>query len=346
MSDGVDWEAVIMPVLLRTWEIIHARLVKFRDKLDKWLNGLLAGPIPENWREELARFVDETRADGLVIKPESIAALAGVIQGRVDANARKPGREMALLAAPAASPPLHKTGAAVAPQVRTLPAPKPAGAASGPNNAPPPSVKPIPKDGQAFFDYKLEQAKQRLVGIQASLKRVQGKLSAARIGDSVDLEADVGEIGSLIIQYNAAMESARQAWLDYDLSGDSNTRMLDMRNPASFGLPAFTSENQRQRAARQIAQIGQRLRARDSRLDDLVFGMQAIEWTTTLVGVAIGVGIVVQAGIVSGKLAAAKVVGGLVTFIVADQAAAYGLRAAGASEQTVNSVRFAAAIVG
>ncbi len=61
MSDGSHWEAAIRFMLEHACELIQQMLERFRDKLDTWLNGLLAGPIPENWREELARFVEETR---------------------------------------------------------------------------------------------------------------------------------------------------------------------------------------------------------------------------------------------------------------------------------------------
>ncbi len=119
-----------------------------------------------------------------------------------------------------------------------------------------------------------------------------------------------------------------------------------MLGPRALGLPAFTNDNQQQRATRQIAKIGERLRARDRRMDWLVAGMELTELAGSVAGVAVGAGAIVKAGQVGGRMAVAKLVGGVVAFYAADQFAAKGLKAAGASDTTVNSLRFTLMVVG
>jgi hypothetical protein len=108
MNDGGDWEPVIRSMLDHACELIQQMLVKFRDKLDVWLNGLLSGPIPVNWREELSRFVAEVHQDGLDIRPDGIATLEAIIQCRVDTNSHGGQCGAALVAAAADSPNLSR----------------------------------------------------------------------------------------------------------------------------------------------------------------------------------------------------------------------------------------------
>ena len=73
------WEPVVRAYVDRINGIIRERLGAFRDALDAWLNGILAGPIPDDWRDQLDRFVQERAALGVGIRPHSIEALAQLI---------------------------------------------------------------------------------------------------------------------------------------------------------------------------------------------------------------------------------------------------------------------------
>jgi len=135
--------------------------------------------------------------------------------------------------------------------------------------------KPLPRE--RFFNDKLVAAQSHLEEMQRLLEALGQRLDSAKVGEEVDVDADADQIEDLIWRYNDALESARDAWLRDNLSGDANTRMLEMHTPASLGLPMFTDEEQAQRAAKQAGQIGDRLRIRDATMDRIVFGMQVAE---------------------------------------------------------------------
>ena len=89
------------------------------------------------------------------------------------------------------------------------------------------------------------------------------KLDAAKLGDNVDIESEVGMIQEYLRGFNEDLEQARDLWLRYELSADDIGRLTEMLNPASLGLPRFADEEQGRRAFRQMAEIGKRLGQRD-----------------------------------------------------------------------------------
>ncbi len=82
MDGKSPWEPVVRAVLEKIDDVIRQRLKAFRDSLDQWLNGILAGPIPDDWPEQLDRFVEETPERGIGIKPHSIDTIARIIESR------------------------------------------------------------------------------------------------------------------------------------------------------------------------------------------------------------------------------------------------------------------------
>ncbi|HEV3137719.1 MAG TPA: hypothetical protein VGZ26_07435, partial [Pirellulales bacterium] len=130
-----------------------------------------------------------------------------------------------------------------------------------------------------------------------------------------------------------------------NLSGDANTRLLQMLTPGSLGLPMFTDDDQAQRAWRQATQIGDRLRAHDATMDRVILGMRATEIAGDVAGFAVGVGVVAKAFKTGGKWAVVKTVVAIGSGIAVEQGVEKGLRAAGAGEQTIRGARLAAAVV-
>ncbi len=82
MDKSRHWEPVARAYVDSINGMIRERLGAFRDALDAWLNGILAGPIPDDWRDRLDRFVQERAALGVGIRPHSIEALAQLIESR------------------------------------------------------------------------------------------------------------------------------------------------------------------------------------------------------------------------------------------------------------------------
>ena len=82
MDDSNEWEPVAQAVLEEIDDAIDRRLQAFRESLDEWLGSLLAGPIPADWRDDLAAFVDRTAAQGLAISSDSIDKIAAIVESR------------------------------------------------------------------------------------------------------------------------------------------------------------------------------------------------------------------------------------------------------------------------
>src|SRR5262245_10761719 len=95
---------------------------------------------------------------------------------------------------------------------------------------------------------------------------------------------------------------ARDEWLREKLSGDANTRLLEMLSPATLGLPAYFDRDQAERARRQGLEIGQRLAGYDRSMDRLVATFEAIETASTVAGIVLGAGVVATAVKSGGKL--------------------------------------------
>ncbi len=118
-----------------------------------------------------------------------------------------------------------------------------------------------------------------------------------------------------------------------------------MLSPTVFGLPRFTDEQQAARAHKQDILIGERLRRRNRILDRVIIGMQVAEYAGDAAGVVLGGGVVLTALKKGGKWVAVKTIAGLAAAIIVEQGAEEGLRAVGASEQTIRGARLAAAVV-
>lgn len=198
---------------------------------------------------------------------------------------------------------------------------------------------------ELFFYGKLHEALNQLDEMRRVLTELGNKLDGAKLDEAVDVEAEVDQIEELIWRYNNAVESALDAWLHDDLSRESSSRLNEMHTPASLGLPRFTDEDQAARALRQASQVAQRSRERDAAMDRLVVGLQwtetAANWTT----IALGVGLLGMAVKQGGKWVFIKALAVGTAAYLAEQAAEKGLRAAGASEQTIRGIKLAALVV-
>jgi hypothetical protein len=84
-----DWEPILRLALEETNKAIDRLVDKFAPKLQSWLDQLLNNPIPEDWRDELAAFVQRTADDdNLAIAPHSIATLEQLIESRIAGTGR------------------------------------------------------------------------------------------------------------------------------------------------------------------------------------------------------------------------------------------------------------------
>ena len=202
---------------------------------------------------------------------------------------------------------------------------------------------------EAIFIRKLAEAQRCLDEIERTLQPLGQKLEAAKLQEEVDVNAEVDQVEALIWRHNDAMESARDAWLRGDFGGNTFNRLTEARNPASLWLPMFVDKQQAERAKAQWKQIGKRLKQRITFLDNVIFAMEIAEQVGTFVSIGFGVGVLVTAvakggAIVLVKTAAKMAVGAAISKGVG-MAVEAGLRAAGASEETIGHVQHAAEIV-
>jgi hypothetical protein len=78
------WEPIVRLALEETNKAIDRLVENFAPKLKVWLDDILNNPIPEDWRDELADFVQRTAdEDNLEIALHSVAALEKLIESRV-----------------------------------------------------------------------------------------------------------------------------------------------------------------------------------------------------------------------------------------------------------------------
>ena len=331
-------ESIFEPIFRQMCDklLSHVRWLteQFASSLQDWLDDLLSRPIPDNWREELARFSERSYADGIEITPQGIASLERMIEWYV-ARQRAPRVGSARVSAPRAVARL------------AAPANKAAAQETPVQQAPPPARKPSvnSKPREAFFDEKLAAAQAQLDQLARLLQMLGGKLDAAKIDEQVVVEPEVDQVEELIWRYNDQLESARDIWLRDDLPGEANARLLAMSTPASFGLPTFTDDDQRARAHRQEMEISRRLRQRDIVMDRVESGATAIERAGTAAGLMIGGGMLLKVAKEGGLWAATKALAAGLAVAGAEYGAEYGLSAAGASEQTIRGVRLAAAVI-
>ena len=84
-----DWEPILRKALEVTNKAINRLVDNFAPKRQAWLDDILNHPIAEDWRDELAAFVQRTADDdNLAIAPHSIAALERLIESRIAGTGR------------------------------------------------------------------------------------------------------------------------------------------------------------------------------------------------------------------------------------------------------------------
>jgi hypothetical protein len=116
-----------------------------------------------------------------------------------------------------------------------------------------------------------------------------------------------------------------------------------------LGCRCLPTNSRRIARVRKWKQIAKRLDQRITTFDRIILGMQVAEWAGTAASLALGAGVVWRAVEQGGKWAVVKTV----AKVAASGAAAYGvgeavargLRAAGASDETIHGVRLAAELV-
>jgi TolA-binding protein len=198
---------------------------------------------------------------------------------------------------------------------------------------------------ERFFYEKAAAAQGYLEEIRRLLEALGEKLDGAKTGEQIEVDAEVDTVTDLIWRHNDAMESARDAWLHNNLSGDLIYRLNEMHTPLRFGLPWFIDDDQAARARKQQAQICQRLGQRDAAMDRLIIGMRVVEGVGILAGFVLGGGLLGRTLVQGGKWVFVKELAVVGAAALAEQGVEKGLRAAGASEQTIRGFRLAAVVV-
>jgi hypothetical protein len=75
-----DWEPIVRMALEETNKAVDRLVDNFTPKLKAWLDDILNKPVPEDWRDELAAFVQRTADDdNLAIAPHSITTLEQIV---------------------------------------------------------------------------------------------------------------------------------------------------------------------------------------------------------------------------------------------------------------------------
>jgi hypothetical protein len=76
-------EQFVRMVLDETAALLNKSADQFVASLQEWLDDLLNHPIPEDWRAELARFVEHGIYYGMQMLPESLRTVEDIIAARV-----------------------------------------------------------------------------------------------------------------------------------------------------------------------------------------------------------------------------------------------------------------------
>ncbi|HEX4143486.1 MAG TPA: hypothetical protein VHY91_08040 [Pirellulales bacterium] len=338
------WQAVYEAMVAHALRGLQVVYDEFNVALEEWLNDVVNHPIPEDWRKEVARFVQQTERNGLEILPESIRAIEAIIESciagtdefaRYGPAPRGPSRSQT-------RPPLVVTVAADAsgPPAKPQPLPPLVGYPDIPVGRRGPAV-----NAERLFDEQLVSAKQHLAVLEQLLNAAGDKIDAAKPGEEADVEYEADMVHKHLFLYNEDLAVARDLWLRFNLSGDANSRLIEMHTPAGLGLPMFASPAQAERARQQGLAIGRRLRGNNASMDALVTGIAVTDTAATAAGILTGAGALIVAAKTTGRWAVIKMVAAGAAAIAADRAAEAGLRAAGAGDQTVRGVRLAAAII-
>ncbi|HEX4147203.1 MAG TPA: hypothetical protein VHY91_27145 [Pirellulales bacterium] len=338
------WQEVYEAMVVHALRGLQVVYDEFNVALEEWLNDVLNHPIPEDWREEVARFVEQTERNGLEILPDSIRVIEAIIGSSIA------GADQFAQCGPAPRGPAR--GQAPAPLVVTV-----AADAGGPPAKPqplPPLVGypdiPVGRRGPAvnaerLFDEQLVSAKQHLAVLEQLLNAAGEKIDAAKPGEEADVDYEADMVQKHLFLYNEDLAVARDLWLRFNLSGNANSRLIAMHTPAGIGLPMFASPAQAERARQQGLAIGRRLRGDNASMDAWVTGISATDTAATAAGILAGAGALIVAAKTTGRWAVIKMVAAGAAAIAVDRLADAGLRRAGASDQTIRGVRLAAAVI-
>ncbi len=301
---------------------LEAALQPLVDAVNDFFAVLFSARLPADWREQWHAIIAEQEAAGYRISPQSVREFEDWIEAWARYCELLPVAETrAVPPAPAATeqPPISR---------RTPP-------------------KPVETNRrEEFFNQKLADAQGSLDEIKQLLDEFGGRLDAAKLDETVDAEAEVELCEALIWRYHDALESARNAWLRDDLSGEADARMAKLLSPSHFGLPRITDEQQDQRAMRQLMQMNARSHGRDKTMNRVVGGLEWTNLALTGAGIVVGGGILVTTFKTGGKWAVVKALAVAAAAGAAEQGVEAGLRAAGADEQTIRGARLAATVIG
>jgi hypothetical protein len=318
---------------------IEEELQLFAEALDQWLHDLFGQPTPD-WRESFDQLLAEQEAEGRMVAPQSRQDLLDFLEGwaaTVDWSAVEGG------------PSGDDQPVAVVAAAPESVAERPTNWQSAVGGFTPRDRHRTLDDGGRHFWRRLQDAKQQLDEMERVLEALGRKLDAAKLDQVVEIESEVDAIEKLIWRHNDALESARDTWLRYDLGSRAYDQLAAMTSPAALGLPMFVDEQQAERAKDQWKQIGKRLDQRITTLDRVIFGMKVAEYAGAGASLLIAGGVVLKAFQEGGKWAVVKTL----AQVAASGAVAYGtgkavehgLRAVGASEETIHGVRLAAELV-
>ena len=287
-----------LEILFNLWfQRIGEKLQLFAEALDEWLHDLFLNPTPD-WCDRFAHFLAEQEAAGYIVQPQSRQDLLDWLERWAvgdDGNAQQGGQ------ADGARPDFVDEALQNVGRRFTSPS-RPFGKSV--------QLDEVRKAiaGGALFIHKLREAQETLDEMERVLQALGQKLDAAEIGEEVEVESAVDAIEALIWSHHDALEKARGAWLQHNLSHFVYPRIEQVSSPTSLNLPKFVDEQQERRATQQIKQIGRRLDLDLGLRDRGVTSMQVLEAAGMAANLLIGGGVLLQAARTGGKWTVVKTV--------------------------------------
>jgi hypothetical protein len=85
MTHRTDFELIVWSLLDRMASLIDARMRSFSLALQEFLQRVLAEPVPADWHEQLAVFVQSSLQNGVQIAQQSVREIEVLIEERVAA---------------------------------------------------------------------------------------------------------------------------------------------------------------------------------------------------------------------------------------------------------------------
>ena len=342
MDDGTTktnpWDAVCEAMVAHVLHALQVIYDDFNVSLERWLNDMVSHPIAEDWRGEVAAFVDETERKGLRILPASVRVIEALIESRIAGTgqfARFGPAKRTSATAVTSQPRLTVVASEAERQpAETKAQPAPVGYPDIPTGHRGPAV-----NAERLFDEKVASAKGHLNVLEQLLKAAGEKLDSAKPDEKVDLDYEAAMVDKHLFLYGEDIAVVRDLWLRFNLSGDANSRLIasdqsDVARTAGVcqartgGAGATADWCDR-------ARLNQQNQANDQLADQL----RGIEITGEVAGIAAGIGLFWQVFKQSGKWVAVKTLaataattGGLAAV---DYGVDRGLRSAGAGETTI-----------